>query len=309
MKRVLIVVGLATLLVLSGCGGQSPLAEDDLSDSLAELQQASSGLRAEGVVTPSQPVDLSFPASGRVIALEVEEGVEVSAGDTLAELETTNLESDLARAQAVLVSAEANLDLVKAGPVQAEIDGAERAVEDAQESYDLALNSVVLDSRAARAELTSAQTQLALLQSQPRPEDVAIAEAQVQEAQTEVDAAQVALEQATMTAPFDGTIMTVYLEPYEYTDAGQPVIQMADMSSLKVVMENVDDANAIDVNIGDPATVTFRALSGVETTGEVTRIVPLLSELRGASFDIEVTLDGIPESVRWGIAATVEIGG
>lgn len=309
MKRVLIVAGLAAVLVLGGCTTRSQLADDDLETTLAELQQTANGLRAEGIVMPTQPVNLSFGSAGPVVQLDVVEGQEVEAGDVLAQLETTDLESNLARAKAVLGSAEANLALVLAGPPEVEIAAAERAVESAQDALEEAQNSALLDSRAAQQDLDNAQTQLELLQSQPRPEDVAIAQAQVREAQTEVDAAEADLGQATMTAPFDGTIMTVYLEEYEFTEAGAPVIQMADMSSLKVVLENVDEPNVIDVQIGDPATISFRALPSAETSGTVTRIVPLPGELRGASFNIEVTLDEIPEGVRWGISATVEIGG
>lgn len=171
-------------------------------DGQAEIQtlsltsQSELSVLAEGVVVPVDSSNLSFQTSGVVMAVNVSEGDEVSAGDVLIRLDTLDLEiqrdqaqarlssaqSGLASAQANLESAqagiqtaqlqvdaaEAQLALTKAGPRPEEIEAAEKALAAAEAGVvqatgqrDSAINGITTSQvEGARANLLSAQAQL-----------------------------------------------------------------------------------------------------------------------------------------------------
>jgi multidrug efflux pump subunit AcrA (membrane-fusion protein) len=68
--------------------------------------------------------------------------------------------------------------------------------------------------------------------------------------------------------------------------------------------------NEIDVariKVGDTALVTFDALPGVSLTGKVSRIAPKAAEGAGVNYTVWVDLAEIPENLRWGMTAFVDI--
>ena len=134
--------------------------------------------------------------SGRVQSLLVDEGQEVTAGQTLAKLDPALLEAQRDQAAAAVQVAEANLALLKAGTrpeeiaaVQAQVsqaqatrDGAAQAYENAQKALQnpQQLDAQVIQAQAAR---DSAQRALAQVQAGSRPEDITAAEAALAQAQ------------------------------------------------------------------------------------------------------------------------------
>lgn len=76
--------------------------------------------------------------SGRIVELLVAEGDMVSDGDTLARIDCTQPRLQLDEARAAVNSAQAQLDLVAAGPREAEIDAAAAAVDAAAQQERLA---------------------------------------------------------------------------------------------------------------------------------------------------------------------------
>ena len=66
-------------------------------------------LPISGNLTAVGQTDLDFGASGRVLAVNVQAGQAVHAGDVLASLDTASLNGALTQAQASLTSAQAKL--------------------------------------------------------------------------------------------------------------------------------------------------------------------------------------------------------
>src|SRR5215208_2972674 len=65
--------------------------------------------------------------------------------------------------------------------------------------------------QAAQAALEQSQSQLKQLQASPQPSDLVSMQAQVHNAQAALDLAKLALDSATLTAPFSGTVIEVNL--------------------------------------------------------------------------------------------------
>lgn len=159
----------------------------------------------------------------------------------------------------------------------------------------------------ANAQAEAARARLAYIQAQPFEEDIQLAEARVTQAEAALDAAQAQLEQATLVAPFDGTITRIDVSEGEFIAPGSVVLQIGDLTTLRVETTDLNEIDVARVAEGSPATVTFDALPSVEVTGEVVRIAPKSSLGTGVNYAVIIELAEIPENVRWGMTAFVDI--
>lgn len=87
-----------------------------------------------GKVKPSDKVELGFDKSGRVKKVNISVGTRVNAGQTLVELNNADIASQLKEAEADLKRENAELEKLKKGPREEEINIAEAKVEDARQN-------------------------------------------------------------------------------------------------------------------------------------------------------------------------------
>jgi len=160
---------------------------------------------------------------------------------------------------------------------------------------------------AASARRNAAQAALDLLQASPLPEDLAIADAEVAQAQAALTAAQAARAQATLVAPFDGTVSALFFREDEWINPGQPVALLADLSRLRVETTDLNEIDVARIAVGNTATIEFDSLPGETVSGTVLRISPMASEGAGVNYTVIVALDTIPPALRWGMTAFVDI--
>ncbi len=138
--------------------------------------------------------------------------------------------------------------------------------------------------------MAEAEAELAKLTADPDISELARAEAAVARAELAVKQAQRALDLATLTAPFDGTIAALDLKLREYVAPGAPIVQLADTSGWQIETSDLTELNVVKVREGDPVTVTFDALPEVSLLGTVMRIKGLGENKQG---DIaSVSIDG-----------------
>jgi HlyD family secretion protein len=146
---------------------------------------------AEGIVVPVQHSDLSFQVGGRIVAIQVEEGEAVTAGQLLAQLDDSIYQAGLAQAQAGLAQAQANLNNVLAPPTPAQIAQAQALVDGAQAALaQLVAGPTEQDIAIAKAQVAQAQAQLNQVLAGTRDEDLQAASAQMLQAQADVQIAQ-----------------------------------------------------------------------------------------------------------------------
>ena len=111
---------------------------------------------AEGQIVPARQADLVFSVSGVVAEYFVAEGESVAAGDRILRLDDTEQQLAVERAQAAQTQAIAN----------------RTAAGSSLEAARTNLEAVALD-------VTAAEVELALARAEPRPEEIALSEAQV----------------------------------------------------------------------------------------------------------------------------------
>ncbi|HDR9836576.1 TPA: efflux RND transporter periplasmic adaptor subunit [Burkholderia multivorans] len=219
-------------------------------------------LNATGYVVPQRKAAVASKGQGRVEWLGVLEGTRVKKDEIIARLESRDVEASLAQALAQVKVARANL-----GVQQAELKDAEIAL---RRTAALAPRGAVpaaqLDTDTARVNKARAS--------------VNSGEAAVASAEANARAAQVAVDQTVIRAPFDGIVLAKHanvgdnITPFSSaSDSKGAVVTIADMDTLEVEAD-VAESNIAKIRPGQPCEIQLDALPDMRFAGRVSRIVP-----------------------------------
>lgn len=206
---------------------------------------------------------------------------------------TANLESaqnQVTKAQTTYYTAIDNLDTLQNGPTDVDLARAQNQVSQAE--YNLA----------------KARASLVTIQAGPTAKDIAVAQASVDNAQAALEATQAALLAATMTAPFDGTIVSVGAAVDDLVSSSTVIATLADLSDLRV-RATVGETDIANMAIGQDVQITFDALAGSVFTGTILEI-PLQGTLTQnvLTYAVPVSLEGeSKEALKAGMTANVKI--
>ena len=238
MKRLFIVV-LAGLLMV-GCKHK---VEFKYTTAKVEKQNVTTSVTATGTIEPVTSVDVGTQVSGIVSKLYVDYNSVVKAGQVIAELDRTNLMSDLASSQANLRSAQSDLDYQKAN------------YERYKNLYDQGLISAN-DYDQARLSYVRAQ------------QTVAQQRESVRRAKTN-------LGYATITSPIDGVVLSKEVEEGQTVASSfntPTLFKIAqDLTNMRVIAD-VDEADIGEVKEGQRVTFTVDAFPNDVFEGSVTQV-------------------------------------
>lgn len=192
---------------------------------------------------------------------------------------------------------------------------AEESLEAARAKLDALGPTGAAEERVAQASMTiataekdAASAKLETVQAGATPESVAVAEASVKQARAELEAARVALDQATLRAPFSGTVTAVEMHPGEAIAPAQVVLTLADLGTLRVETTDLSERDVAQVSVGQEATVYVEPLDA-KIGGQVVAVASQASTVGGdVVFTVTITLDDQPAGLRWGMTVEVEIG-
>ena len=134
------------------------------------------------------------------------------------------------------------------------------------------------------------------------------AQAELVRAQALLDSAKATLEsQSTLTAPFDGTIVSVDISPAETVTPGRAVIWLGDLSEYQIETTDLSERDVPGVQVGQSVNVFIEALNQ-EFTGEVVKVSQISSTLGGdVVYPVTIDLSEQPDGLRWGMSADVAI--
>jgi HlyD family secretion protein len=131
-------------------------------------------------------------------------------------------------------------------------------------------------------------------------DEISVARAKVQALQNTID-------QASIIAPFAGTITAINTVAREQVSSGDTALQMDDLSNLTVDL----DISQMDINKihhGQPAQLTFDAIPDKTYSGTVMEIAEAGTDSDGVIvFSVRVSLDDADELVKPGFTVTVSI--
>jgi len=288
------------------------LESSSLEAGVAQAEAALDAARAQLAVLESgpRPEDLAMADAAYATALAQYTKLEAGPSDE----ERRIALAALRKAEAALVQAQAAydeiawLEEVAEMPQTLALQLATLDYESALASYQMVTRGALPeDLKVAWASVESAKAQLDIMQAGATPEQLAAAQAAVAQAEAALEVARATLNQATLTAPFGGTVADLRVSPGQIVMPGQVVLTLADMQGLRVETTDLSERDVTEVQVGQEATVFVDALN-VDVPGQVARISPLASTVGGdVVYTVVVALEEQPEGLRLGMSVEVEI--
>jgi RND family efflux transporter MFP subunit len=225
---------------------------------------------ASAVVVPAQVSHLAFITAALVKEVMVQEGDQVSAGDTLVVLNTPDAEYNVVAAQEAFRSAQAYAELQRYKRV--------KHIRNGKKFWDVV-----------------------------PPEVRQRADAQAASAQARMDIAQGTLAQSTLLAPYDATVASVHAAPGEYVQQTQTVITLATLNMLQLETTDLSERDIMQVKIGAPVNIFLESLNE-NVSGKVISISPIADSVGGdVVFKVTIAFDEQPKGLLWGMTAEVTI--
>ncbi len=169
-----------------------------------------------------------------------------------------------------------------------------KVLDDAWAKYRKAILWLELESEVqnASSRLTLAQRDYTALQDPLFSEDTAGTRA--------------ALANAEIRAPFAGVITDLNLKVGEFEASGQPVVTLANITNWVVKTKDLTEIDVVNIKEGQPVTVKFDALPGLEFKGNVLSIDDNFTENQGdVVYEVTILLTDKDATMRWGMTAVV----
>ena len=202
---------------------------------------------ASGSVESVNEVDVGAQASGEITKLYVKLGQEIKKGKMIADIDSTTQINTLNTKKAALVSYQAQLKAKKT-------------------AYDVALSSYNRLSKLYTQKATSLDSlNTAKSTLDNAKAEMEAIEANIKQAEIEVNTAETNVGYTKITAPMDGTIVSVPVSEGQTVNANQTtptIVTIADLSKMKIKPE-ISEGDITKVKAGQE--VSFTILSDSQT--------------------------------------------
>ena len=193
---------------------------------------------------------------------------------------------------------------------------AEDELENAQNDYNEAvrtLEEITRERDTVRAGLDSAlaaEAEAKHIYEQtlegPNQEQLALLSSRLENAKAQVAAAEDALSNYQLTAPFDGVVAEVAVEVGEQVSAESRAVSIADTTSWIVETTDVTELEVVNLEVGQKVTFAADALPDVTMTGTVDEISQSSFTQGGdVIYTVHILADEVDQRVKWGM--TVEV--
>ena len=301
-RPVLVNSSLAVLMLAALVGGYCVIANPfaaSASSSASLLTgtvlagTVSSSVTASGSIAAVNTVAASFAVSGVIATVNTTLGATVAAGDVLGTLDTTDLSKALTKTKTSLANARSSLS-----------DANTSAAADTSGS-----GGSSSQTNSARQQVISAQSS-------------------VTDAINAVATAQSNLDSSTLFAPIAGLVVAVDGSVGASTSGGSSgsassattkagsstssststsFATIANVAQMTMTA-NIAEADIASVSVGQAASVTFPALSGVTAAAKVSAVSPVATASNSVvTYATTISLDAIPAGLRLGQTAEVSI--
>jgi len=202
---------------------------------------------ASGSVESVNEVDVGAQASGKITKLYVKLGQEIKKGEMIADIDSTTQINALNTKKAALVSYQAQLKAKKT-------------------AYDVALSSYNRLSKLYTQKATSLDSlNTAKSTLDNAKAEMEAIEANIKQAEIEVNTAETNVGYTKITAPMDGTVISVPVSEGQTVNANQTtptIVTIADLSKMKIKPE-ISEGDITKVKAGQE--VSFTILSDSQT--------------------------------------------
>lgn len=248
-----------------------------------------------GTVVPIKEIDLTFPMTGKVSKLHVNEGDSVKPGDELAQLETSKILADINSANAAVQEAQAALNKLLAGATAEDLQIYETGVSNAE--TNLEKQKFSSSTAIAEAEINVETRKTALAQ--------AIKDNEVSLTQAYEDAIDTINDSSTRA---DGAIGIInYIKDIYFSTGYNTANQVSnkyvsikeDYAELEGIISEIDE--------NDYATIDSAIIETQELLKELAEVLSFVSDslIGEARINVSVTDEGYVEAERDSISLAI----
>jgi len=285
-RNILIISGVVVIIVVIVMvkvlkSGVQPI---EVQTEKVQRQKIVHKVTASGTIQPERQIDISANLSALIMEMMVEEGDSVRMGQHLISLDRTRYEAAVEQAHSRLKSGRANL--VKATALK---DRAEKLY--------------------AEQLISSQEHESAIAQFQ-------LAESEVELAKASLKSAMDDLSKTSLLSPRSGIVTQRKKEEGEMALGSvfqaDVLMSIADLSKMEVVVE-VNENDVVDVMEGDTTEIEIDAFQDtvfygiVKEIAHVAQATAVGTQEQVTNFDVKVSMLEVPEGIRQGMSATVNI--
>ena len=258
---------------------------------------------ASGQVRPQTKVDVAADVSGRIDKLAVKEGEMVRSGQFLLQIDPTQAQANVDRAEAAIASTRAQLAQSVA------------SLDQAQRSYDRSAamkktNPQLIADADIETLKTAVDVDKALVDANKHAVDQALAS---------LNDAKSALSKTTIYAPMAGRVTRLAVEqgetavPGTFNKDAATLLTISDMAILETRVK-VDETDVARIKIGDSAQVQLDAFPDTTFLGRVTKIsnssvksTTTTTTDQAVDYEVTIQLLNAPKDTRPDFSATAKI--
>jgi HlyD family secretion protein len=269
-------------------------------------QDLVASVTASGRIEPQTKVDISADITGRITQIAVKEGDWVKKGQFLLQIDPSQYEASVARAEALLSASTASQVQARAN-----YDQAERTVGRAKELSTSSPNLISTEAvEQAQTAFDVAKANLNAANAQMAQNRATLQDSKDQRAKTR------------LISPLDGRVTRLNVEvgevavPGTFSRETALLMTVADLSVILAKVQ-VDETDVVRLALGDSVRVTIDAFPDTAFVGRVTEISNSAqltatataggSSDRAVDFDVEVTISNPPADIRPDLSATAKV--
>lgn len=216
---------------------------------------------------------LGFRVPGKLISRRADVGVEVKAGQLLAQLDPSDLQLGEASAKAQVLAAQAQYNVAKLDLERV------RGLRDKGFASAGEFDRYETQFKAARAQLEAVTAQSEQIENQTR--------------------------YGSLSADADGVVTAVLAEAGQVVAAGQPVFQIARKGEIEIAAAIPEDQINF-IRVGMPVTVSLWSETGKTYAGSV-RELSSAADPRTRTYSVRVAVSQPPKEMRLRMTATIAI--
>lgn len=316
-------------VIFTGCNkDKEAYGEDEELAVTVEVIEASREtikdfVRLTGRVEAEDDVKVTSKIGGRIAEIKKDVGDFVRKGEVIFTLETSELQNQLAQAQAAVSAAQANLSANESAGLPQQLEQVRASLEQAEANYTNVqadyermkalyeqdaiskqlFDGITLKYKVAKTQYETAKEQHRLTKER-LPKNVDALRAQVKQAQSTVDLIQTNIQNSVIHSPVTGIVANKLANSGEVIGAGQPIITVVNIDKINVVID-VTEEEINKVRDGQEVDVKVNSLGEDKFKGTISIIPPASNQTR--LFQVKVSINNKDHVLKPGMFAEVDV--
>lgn len=316
----------------------TPVVTGDDETVTAAVSPLTRSISLSGSVAPLEEIALTAPFQGRVKEKLFFYGDHVERGQTLAILDTAEMEAKLREARAEYIKAKKRFleleewdkapDVAKArrdlSQAKNQLSRAQNKVKEDKTLFDAGVlprseyETTLQDMRDKKMQYISSQESLKAVRDKGDDGYREIAQMELENAEAKMLAAEQKVAQATITAPVSGVAIRPAAKEKEaknitsgmVVNEGQPILSIGSIEGLSITTE-VDELDINKLESGQPVVVSGDAFPDIRLKGRIAQLSSQANDGQVPTFTATIRLRDLPDDVekkvRFGMTANMQV--